>query len=137
MPAVLTQFQFQPGLALQDGNALQQLVNQEFGVLAGIVALAGGGQAGATQLNAAFNIVETVATASDSVMLPPANVGASCYVYNATAATLAIFGQVGDTIATSQSNTQQATATGITQATTLTALYICFKAGQWKQFLTA
>jgi hypothetical protein len=137
---------FIPGPRLIDGGELQQQANLLFSAQTGIVAAAGGGQANATPLTSALNRVDTIATNSDSVMLPPAVPGQQVTVKNNTANTLAIFGQVsnalnansvGDTIATSQSNTQQPTATGITLATTLTARFICFTAGQWQEFLTA
>lgn len=142
---------FTPGKQLIDGSDLQTLVKLLFTATTGITALAGGGQAGATQLSQGINRVDTVASSSDSVMLPFAIPGNLCVVKNKSATTLAIFGQVanpqnptagspqgiGDTIATSQSNTQQATATGITLATTLTAIFYCFKLGEWQEFLTA
>lgn len=136
---------FAAGKQLIDGSDLMQLVNALFGVKTGIVAKAGGGQAGATQLTGAINRVDTVVTNSDSVMLPLAIPGAAVKVYNNSANLLAIFGSpsnpnnanAGDTIAASGSNAQQPTATGITLATTLIAEFDCFVLGQWKQFLTA
>ena len=131
---------FVPGPRLIDGGELQQFANLEFSVKTGITALAGGGQAGATPLPAAFNRVDTCATNSDSVMLPQAIPGASCTVYNNTGQTLAVFGLVnnqvtgvGDTIAAIANNTQQPTATGVTQATATQVQYVCYVAGQWKQ----
>ena len=107
------------------------------------MALAGGGQAGATLLVAALNRVDTVASGSDSVMLPQAIPGRQVTVYNNSANTLAVFGipdnpvtGAGDTIAARNSNTQQPTATGITIATTLASVFMCYTAGQWKEFLS-
>jgi hypothetical protein len=40
---------------------------------------------------------------------------------------------VGDTIAAIANNTQQPTATGVTQATAVQTDYTCYVAGQWKQ----
>lgn len=143
--SMLALFQsFIPGFRQVDGGELQQLAQSLFSVKTGIVAHAGGGQANATPLTAALNRVDTVASASDSVMLPPAIPGARVQVKNNTATLLAIFGVpananndgAGDTIATSQSNTQQPTATGITLATTLTARFDCYVLGQWQEFLT-
>lgn len=142
---------FQPGQRLVDGGELLQLVNLLFSAKVGIVAHAGGGQAGAVAdaaaaLSAGWNRVDTVATASDSVALPQAVQGRVVAVNNNTATLLAVFGQAsnplnaaaaGDTIASSASNVQQPTATGITLATTLTAIFVCFTNGQWKEFLTA
>jgi hypothetical protein len=66
----------------------------------GIVALAGGGQTGATPLLTTFNNVSTVVSANDSVMLPNAlgNVG-PIWVTNSTASTACnIYPQVGQKI---------------------------------------
>lgn len=135
---------FVPGNRLVDGGDLASLANELFSARTGIVAHAGGAQTLATPLTASFNRVDTVATASDSVMLPQAIPGRRITVYNNTATLLAVFGQlsnpvtgVGDTIAASNSNTQQPTGTGITLATTLTADFVCYVAGQWKTILTA
>lgn len=135
---------FIPGPRLIDGGELAELVNQLFSTKIGLTALAGGGQAGATLLPAAYNSVDTVATSSDSVMLPLALPGSAIAVYNNSTTTLAVFGQannpntgVGDTIAAHNSQTQQATAVGVTQATTLVAIYQCYKSGQWKQVLSS
>ena len=141
---------FFPSNRLIDGGELKQLANMFFNYTTGITALAGGGQAGATQLNQGLNRVDTCATNDDSVMLPFAIPGNQCVVYNNTSSTLSIYGQVanpqnpttaspqgiGDTIAASTSNTQQATATGITLATAKTAIFYCFVLGQWKEVLT-
>lgn len=136
---------FVSGIRMVDGGELQQLANLAYSAKAGIVAKAGGGQALATQLTAANNSVDTCATNSDSVMLPLAIPGAFCKVWNNTGQTLAIFGQpsnpynansAGDTIANSTSNTQQATATGITLATAKVAEFTCYTTGQWKQLIS-
>ena len=136
---------FIPGFRLIDGGDLAALAAQSFSSKAGLIALAGGGQAGATPLPAALNSVDTVASDSDSVMLPLALPGAVISVYNNSAHTLAVFGQpanpnntasAGDTIAAHNSNAQQPTATGVTQATTLVATYVCYATGKWKQFLS-
>lgn len=133
---------FQPGARLVDGGELQLLANQLFSSTTGIIAKSGGGQSLATPLTAMWNRVDT-AGASDSVMLPQAIPGSEVVVYNNTANTLAVFGQptnpvtgVGDTIAAAANNTQQATATGVTQATAKVAKYECYQAGQWKQMLS-
>lgn len=142
LPAFITSlFSWNPGFALQDGNALQKLTNLVFSAQSGIVAHAGGGQALATPLTAAFNQIDVCATNSDSVMLPPAIPGSQVTVYNASANTLAVFGVpanganagAGDTIAIEGTITQQPTATGVTQATAVITDYVCFKLGQWVQ----
>lgn len=54
-------------------------------VLNGVTAHAGGGQASATALTATINRVTTVATAADSVLLPPAIHGMQLTIINAAA----------------------------------------------------
>lgn len=133
-----------PGFRLDDGVETTRLVNALFLATPGVVAKAGGGQAAGTQLQVGYSQVDTCATNNDSVVLPPAVPGLSVTVLNNTAQTLAVFGvpvnpnnaSIGDTIAASTSLTYQPTATGVTQATAKIAVYTCFKAGQWKQFLS-
>lgn len=131
---------FVSGSRLIDGGDLSALVSSLFSVKTGITALAGGGQAGATPLPAAFNRVDTCASDNDSVMLPQAIPGAHVRVYNNSAHTLAVYGipnnpvtGAGDTIAPIATNVQAATATGVTQATAVDTGYTCYVAGQWKQ----
>lgn len=58
----------------------------------GIIARAGGGNANATLLNGWLNTVTTVATANDSVMLPPGYAGMEIVVINNGANSLQVFG---------------------------------------------
>jgi len=133
---------FQPGRALQDGGALAQLVGVLFSTEDDITAAAGGGQDDARRLTASSNRVKTVETSEDSVMLPLAIPGRTVTIENATATTLGVFGDpanpntgAGDTIAAAASATQEATATGVTQPATALGVYVCVKAGEWKQGL--
>lgn len=136
---------FVPGLRLVDGGELLEMANQLFSTKAGLTALAGGGQAGATPLPAAINEVAVVAADNDSAMLPLAVPGAWCFVINDGAHSLQVFGNpanpnnggAGDTIAPYNSVVQNATAVGVAQVTVKAALYVCFTAGKWKQFLSA
>ena len=94
-----------------------------------IIALAGGGQAGATQLLTGVNRVVTVATGNDSVMLPK-TVGTCggqvCIVINGHATnSMQVFGSDTDTI------NAIATGTGIAHAATVVAMYVCVVPGQW------
>lgn len=143
--SIVSLFQaFYPGKTLIDGGDLKNLVNQLFSSATGIVAAAGGTQALATQLSAAFNEVGTVANANDSVALPLALPGASCYINNATATSLQVFGAItnpsnagaGDTLAAYNSIVQQPTATGVAQAGSTASWYVCTTLGQWKQSQT-
>lgn len=88
-------------------------------------ALAGGGHAGALLLDKDFNVVGTVATAGDSVLLPPSAPGMNVWVYNAGANPMQVFGSGTDTI------NGIATATGISQGVGALAVYVCRVAGNW------
>ena len=112
-------------------------------VLAGITALAGGGATGAPLLNGMFNSVDTVATGSDSVVLPPAVPGTFLFVLNNQASNaLAIFpcqanaanGGVADTLAPASSSTY---GTSQTLAANKYALIVCTALGKMKIMLSA
>lgn len=103
-------------------------------VATGIAAKAGGGQSGATELTAAYNDVSTVASSADSVALPLAVAGISVVVRNSAANSMQVFGSGTDTI------NAVATATGVAQAATTSALYFCTAsapAGKWFRVLSA
>ena len=104
----------------------------------GATAFAGGGQASATQLGYGINTVTVVATAADSVKLPPAVKGAWCFVKNADAAdSTTVFGYGTDTI------DGVASATGNAQAAGKGKLYFATSgvgdgaAGTWVSLLGA
>ncbi len=136
---------FLPGFRLIDGSDLKQMSSLLYQTTTGIKALAAGGQAGATPLNYGLNRVDTVANVADSVMLPPAIPRLQIRVYNNTGNSVQVFGSpsnpnngnVGDTIAANNSNTQEPTATGVAQASTVPAIYSCYVLGQWKQSISA
>ena len=122
--------------------ALGIMFNYQVPVQAGITALAGGGQTGATALTAMFNSVDTVATGSDSVMLPAAIPGSFVWVLNNQASNaMQVFGvaanaanaNAGDTIAPYNSSTYAATGTGVSQAASSLMFYVCTALGKWKQ----
>lgn len=126
---------------LEQASPPQGLIG--FSSQSGIIATAGGGQTNAFQLSFYVNEISTVATAADSVMLPPATNGSLVWVINHGANSVQVFGQpvgptgVSDTIAANNSSTQAAGGTGVAQAATKAALYVCFQPGLWKQFLSA
>jgi hypothetical protein len=91
----------------------------------GITAFAGGGQADATVLGAAFNRVTTVATAADSVKLPAARAGASLVVTNAGAESMNVFPATGQSINALSANAAFAMAAGVTR------MFVCSVAGVW------
>ena len=98
----------------------------------GITAFAGGGQASATQLSARLSRVTTVATAADSVKLPPAVPNRECVVINAAAANaMNIFPQSGEII-----NALAADA-AISCAANKVMEFFCAVAGTWNSQLTA
>lgn len=98
-------------------------------VMDNVVAKSGGGQANATQLLPREVIRITTATAAvapfDSVMLPPARVGATLMVINHAANSVQMFGQPGDII------NDQASATGVTQMANSVVLYSATTDGVW------
>jgi hypothetical protein len=144
--SIVSLFQsFIPGKRLIDGSDLLTMAKLQFSYKSGIVALAGGGQAGATPLPAFINEVSTVVTNADSVMLPAGIPGLAVVVINDGASTLQVYGVpanpnnggTGDTIAPNTSVAQAATGTGVSQATVKASIYYCFAPGKWKQLTTA
>lgn len=90
-----------------------------------IVAFAGGGKASATALTNTLNRIVTVASANDSVVLPPAIAGSEVTVINAGANTAAVFSKGTDTIGTNNA------ATADTISTTKAKKYTCITRGKW------
>jgi hypothetical protein len=98
----------------------------------GVVALAGGGLTAATPvLLRGVNVVTTVASGSDSVVLRKAIAGAVVLVRNATANAMQVFGNGSDTI------NGTAGATGISVAGNKSVLFFAGKDGVWFSLLTA
>lgn len=132
------------GLRLIDGgDLLNFFTNAGMDPKIGIVALAGGGQLGATQLRSGQSVVATVASDNDSVMLPVGIPGTICQIINNGGHSLQVFGNIsnpnnggaGDTIAAHDSVAQTATGTGVAQATANVGIYYCIALGRWKQTL--
>lgn len=98
----------------------------------GIVAHAGGGQALGTPLSAAINRVVTVATAADSVQLPPSAPGMQIIVANGAAAnSMNVFPATGDAINALAANAAFACAAG------KTVEFYCAASGFWHGVLSA
>lgn len=120
---------FQTFFRMNDGQALDQafgypVVSTEDS----IVAHSGGTQAAAYQLTATISRVITSAAGTDSVAMPPANVGLNLWVINDAAAnSMQVFGNaaLADTI------NGIATATGISQPAGTIYQYTCTTAGKW------
>jgi hypothetical protein len=90
-----------------------------------ITARVGGGQGSATPLTSEVNRIATVASAGDSVLLPPSVAGLSVIVINHGANLMQVFGAGTDTI------DDVATATGVRQMVNSFVLYVCSTPGQW------
>lgn len=103
----------------------------------GLIALAGGGQLGATKLNYDINVVGTVATAGDSVLLPSAQAGGEVILINAGAKAMQVYGTSnvvnsgGAITTTTDSINGVVGTTGISQPPNTIATYICGKANTW------
>lgn len=110
---------FLTGFRMPQGSDLQALVDLIGSVQTGVVAHAGGTKALAVPINAAIVRIDTVATAADSVILPPAFPGASMFIANNGVASVQIFGNNSDTI------NGIATATGYALAPGKSALLAC------------
>lgn len=93
----------------------------------GITAHAGGGQAGATQIATEIVRVTTVATAGDSVKLPPTtgNLNLTIAVINGSANPMQVYGYGTDTI------NGVATATGVSQMQGSVVIYVSPASGVW------
>lgn len=89
----------------------------------GITAQAGGGQATATQLTAATSVVETVASANDSVKLPKGIPGLAITVQNVGANSTQVFTQNAGTI----NATVNGVTTGVAIAANASLLFECVK----------
>jgi hypothetical protein len=92
----------------------------------GITAAAGGGQSGAFQLTRQTNRITTVATAADSIKLPPAVPGREVTIINRGANPLQCFGSGTDTV------DQTGATVGVSQMQNSACLYFCATAGVWE-----
>ncbi len=134
---------FIPGLRLVDGGELLQLAKLTLGAQSGLIALAGGGGPGATQLAPGINALKTVATAGDSCALPQAIAGLEVVVTNLGAQTSNIFpaqtnpnnaSSAGDQIVPYNSVTPGTAGSGdVTLAAQNTCVFYCYTNGIWKQ----
>ena len=90
-----------------------------------LTALAGGGQVGATQIASEIARFTTVATASDSAMLPQATAGLTLMLINHGAKPLQVFGAGTDTI------DDQTYSVGVTQMVNSVVIFVCTTQGKW------
>lgn len=137
---------FEPGKRLFDGLDFQRMVSLLLATNPGLTALAGGGQTGAPVLNYGWNEVSTSgAGGTDSVQMPPASPGVWVGLINSTANTIDVYASIAsvngvaltDTITPNNTITPTATGSAVSFATTKIAIFVCFKIGAWKEFLTA
>ena len=98
-----------------------------------IAARAGGGRPLATPIAQAMTLIATVATANDSVALPPGVGGQILWVVNGTATSAQIFAANG----TSDTINGVAAATGIALAGGKAMTLVCPIAGAWFGVLSA
>lgn len=113
----------QIGNALANNLSVIGLLNES--AADGIIAHAGGGQASATPLGNEVNRITTVATAGDSVMLPPSAAGLTIIVINASLVPMQVYGFGTDTV------DGIATGAGATQMQGSTTIYCCTTPGAW------
>lgn len=92
----------------------------------GIVALAGGGQTGATPLKSFMSQIDTCVSNGDSVILPKAVSGTLAFIANNGAANLAIFPDLGSTINNGSANAS------VTLNTNADLVLFCAKNGNWR-----
>lgn len=130
------------GTDTRNQSQVAQVGYLQLSVTNAITAFAGGGQTSAVLLTSAYNRVTVVATAADSVKLPPCvngavgnglsnSIGLAVWVTNNTAATnLAVFPNTGDLI------NQGAADASFTVAGAKTAVFICGVAGSWNALLS-
>jgi hypothetical protein len=132
---------FDPGLRLLDGAVLNSLMGTSPSLgrlnvflqylfesyVDNITATAGGGQTNAFQLSAEISRVNTVATAGDSVALPPALPGLNVMVINHGTKPMQVFGSA----VTSDTINDVATATGVSQMQGSMVIYVCTTTGKW------
>lgn len=119
------------GLPAGVGRVIQDVERGMRSAATGFTARAGGGQAEATKLTAAFNRVTTVATEADSVKLPPAVVGQQVVVKNAGANSMDVFPATGEFIDAGAADAAKAVAAGKACA------FYCAVAGKWDSLLGA
>lgn len=119
------------GYGLQDSDYLLGLAGGvNYTAKNGLVALAGGGKTGATQIPSNVNMVgfETVASANDSAIAPAAIYGSYFFLRNAGAQSLRLYGKGTDLING---------AASYDIANGVSAVLFCAKTGHWSAIKSA
>jgi hypothetical protein len=123
------------GFALQDGGILQGILGGDGYNAAAPTAHAGGGQAAATPIpvSAMIASLSVVASVNDSYVLPFALAGSLLFVFNPTANSANIFGQVAVNKATGVIDTINgvASSTAYALAGGARAIFFCGSNGAW------
>ena len=115
-----------------DSSDLASQVEEAYSAQTAITANPGGGQANGVLLTRSFSRINTVATAGDSVRLPPALAGVDMVVVNRAAAnSMNVFPSTGDAIGTAAANAAYALAAG------RSVRFVCIAAGTWEVLLGA
>lgn len=123
-----------PGPRLPDGSDLNRAIANGLSASQdAIVALAGGGAAGAAPLGYGINFVKTAASGSDSVMLPPSVVGGSVRGKNNGAQTMTVYANTQSSLQTGVLDTINGTAgaTGISVTSGSNFELNCTALGVW------
>lgn len=110
---------------LVDGKDMNNITQQLNSITVGIVAHAGGGQADAVQLNAATNVIATVANANDSVKLPIGFPGLKVLIINQDADAVGVYGYNSTDTINGGATVNQAQGT---------KTYVCIAAGTWVNY---
>ena len=130
------------GPSLIGQEALTLFANYTLGSINGIVALAGGAQAGSPVLAYNNNEVLTVATTNDAVQLPPAIPGAYVLINNNSANTLRVYAGAApnvnnanalDQMCANATTALTANGTATTLASGYTCEFTCTTIGVWKR----
>ena len=110
---------------LISGADVNNITDQLNSVTTGITAKSGGGFAGATQLNAAVNVVSTVAVANDSVKLPISFPGLKVIIINQDADAVGVYGFNSTDTINGGATVNQAQGT---------KTYVCISPGVWLSY---
>jgi len=120
-----TDTEIHTNMQMQPNTYLYESVNSA------LTALAGGGQTGATLLNAELNYVTTATTNVDSLMLPVAVKGMTVTVANKSGFANAVYPNSADNAGAGGTIDGQAANVSITQMVNSTTVYFCPVAGVW------
>ena len=123
------------GYRLVDAGELYQLLNTLFGVQSGVTAA---GSTAATATRCTGGVIDvTTGGAGTGIMLPPALPGKRVVVFNETATAVIVYGLTGRVNDTITPNTSSTPAASVSVAANGSAEFVCGKANNWKEMLSA